>query len=193
MNAELFAELPPTDPTAPGSTAPCSTASGSTASGSTASGSTAQSCVALLHHQGFTLATAESLTAGLIAATVADVPGASTVLRGGLAAYATDVKRDCLRIDEALIERYGVISAECAEAMAFQARLLFGADWAVSATGVAGPAEQEGQPVGTVFIAVAGPDVMRSERLDLSGDRFQIRRATVEAALALVVSTVSPR
>lgn len=130
-----------------------------------------------------TVATAESLTCGLIAATLAQVPGASRVLRGGLAAYATDVKVGVLGLDQELVDRYGVISAECADAMAARATTVFTSDWAVAATGVAGPDPQEGHAVGTVYIAVAGPGIARTVSLDLRGTREEIRVATVEAAL----------
>jgi nicotinamide-nucleotide amidase len=149
----------------------------------------AQHCLAELQTRGQTLATAESLTCGLIAATLAGVPGASAVLRGGLAAYATDVKTSVLGVDAAVVDRYGVISRQCAEAMADRAVTLFGSDWAVASTGVAGPDRQEGHPVGTVFVAVAGP-VARSAALALSGERNSIRVATVDAALALLDSAL---
>jgi nicotinamide-nucleotide amidase len=150
----------------------------------------AQHCLAELQTRGQTLATGESLTCGLIAATLAGVPGASAVLRGGLAAYATDVKTSVLGVDPALVDRYGVISRQCAEAMADRAATVFGSDWAVSSTGVAGPDSQEGHAVGTVFVAVAGPGVARSVALALSGERNSIRAATVDAALALLTSAL---
>lgn len=148
----------------------------------------AASCLELLRESGGTLATAESLTAGMICTTLAGVPGASDVLRGGLAAYATDVKTSVLGVDAELVSSYGVVSAECAEAMASRAVELFAATWGVSATGVAGPSEQEGKAVGTVFVAAAGPGVGRVRRLALSGDRQEIRRATVGAALRLLAA-----
>jgi len=152
--------------------------------------SLAERLVSTLRQVRLTIATAESLTAGLISATIADVPGASAVLRGGLTAYATEVKRSCLHLDAELLERHGAISSECAEAMAYQARLLFNADVAVSATGVSGPEQQEGQPVGTVYVAVASSSEVRIARLSLEGDRRAIRVATVEAALTLALSAV---
>lgn len=143
-------------------------------------------CLDTLRATGATLATAESLTAGLVAATLASVPGASDVLRGGLVAYATDVKIGVLGVDAELVDRYGVISAECARAMAVCARDLLSATWAVSATGVAGPDRQEDQPAGTVFVGVAGPAVESARPLSLSGDRNAVRRATVLEALAFL-------
>jgi nicotinamide-nucleotide amidase len=151
----------------------------------------AASCLRLLRRRQQSVATAESLTCGLIAATLASVPGASAVLRGGLAAYATDVKTSVLGVDAALVEAFGVISTECVEAMAGQARIVFASDWAVASTGVAGPDRQEGYPVGTVFVAVEGPHIRRSEALLLSGERNDIRAETVQAALALLESALS--
>lgn len=151
----------------------------------------AETCLDALRDRGETLSTAESLTAGLIAATLADVAGASDVLRGGLAAYATETKISVLGVDPLVIERAGVVSAACAEAMAERARLFFASDWAVSATGVAGPTEQDGRPAGTVFVAAAGPDLVRSRGLTLSGGRNDIRLASVEAALKLLLDLVA--
>jgi nicotinamide-nucleotide amidase len=152
--------------------------------------SSAQHCLAELRARGQTLATAESLTCGLIAATLADVPGASAVLRGGLAAYATDVKTSVLGVDADLVDTYGVISRQCAEAMAARATTLFSSDWAVASTGVAGPDPQEGHAAGTVFVAVVGQGVDRSAALALTGERNAVRAATVDAALALLESAL---
>lgn len=146
----------------------------------------ARACVDLLRGRGETVAVAESLTAGLITAAIADVPGASDVLRGGLAAYATEVKSSVLGVDPALIDREGVVSAACADAMAARARILFAADWAVAATGVAGPTEQDGVPVGTVHVAVRGPVGGGVELLRLDGDRARVRQATAAAAVRLL-------
>jgi PncC family amidohydrolase len=142
----------------------------------------------LLEERGETLATAESLTAGLVSATIADVPGASAVLRGGLAAYASDVKVDVLGVAPGIVQVHGVVSAECAEAMAAGANRLFGTDWAVSTTGVAGPTEQEGKPVGTVFVAVAHRERVRSRELRLAGDRATIRGGATAAVLELLAA-----
>jgi nicotinamide-nucleotide amidase len=150
-------------------------------------------CLELLRARGQTLATAESLTAGLVSATVAAVPGASDVLRGGLTAYATDVKEGVLGIPSRVIAAHGAVSAECAEAMAMRARALFDADWAAATTGVAGPDSQEGKPAGLVFVAVAGPDRVRSRRLDLSGSRQQIRAASAGRVLQLLADVLTSR
>lgn len=147
-------------------------------------------CVWQLQTAEETVATAESLTAGLISSRLASVPGASNALKGGLAAYATEVKTSVLRVPEDLVQRHGVISAQCAAAMAVNARTLFDSTWGVAATGVAGPDEQEGRPAGTVFIAVAGPVGVRVQNLSLRGSRQEIREVTSDAALRLLLELV---
>jgi nicotinamide-nucleotide amidase len=146
--------------------------------------------VAELADRGLTLATAESLTGGLLAGAITTVPGSSAVLRGGAVTYATEVKASLHGVDAALLERVGAVDSEVAAQMAAGARRVFAADLAVATTGVAGPTEQDGQPVGTVFVAVAGERIRRVERLALSGSRAEIREATVAAALALLLDLV---
>lgn len=133
---------------------------------------------ALLVARGETLACAESLTGGELAAVLSRTPGASAVFRGGVVSYATQVKRDVLGVTAPY-----VISADCASQMAAGVRALLKADWGVSTTGVAGPDSQEDQPVGTVFIGVAGPTGVTTTRHVFSGNRAQIRAAAVAAAL----------
>ncbi|WP_425300542.1 CinA family protein [Nocardia wallacei] len=140
-----------------------------------------------------TLATAESLTAGLLAATVAGVPGASTVLRGGLIVYATDLKHTLAGVSEHTLVTDGPVAASTAEQLAVGARTACGADWGVGLTGVAGPDAQDGHPVGTVFLGLAGPESTEVLRLKLSGDRWTIRMEAVRAAVReLVRSLGSP-
>jgi PncC family amidohydrolase len=133
---------------------------------------------AALRAMGGPVACAESLTGGELAPALSAAPGASDTFLGAVVSYATDVKREVLGVTA---EK--VISAECAEQMAAGVRRLLGADWALSTTGVAGPDRQEDQPVGTVFVGVAGPDGARSVRLELDGDRAAIRGGTCRAAL----------
>lgn len=144
--------------------------------------------VELLRAKGETLATAESLTAGLIAATVAGVPGASAVLRGGLITYSSDLKHELAGVESTVLTQDGAVSRRTAEQLAQGARLRCHADFGVSATGVAGPTSQEGKPVGTVWIALAEADGVTAHELQLSGDREKIRTDTVAAALALVLA-----
>lgn len=155
------------------------------------SDSLASRCLAVLQARGDTLATAESLTAGLISATLAGIPGASAALRGGVAAYATDAKVSVLGVDVTVIESFGVISQECAEAMAEAARSRFQATWAVAATGVAGPDRQENRPVGTVYVAVAGPLGVQARELHFAGSRQVIRNLSAEAALEALLEVLS--
>ena len=152
--------------------------------------SLAARCLDALESRDETLATAESLTAGLISATLAAERGASSVLRGGVAAYATEVKVLVLGVDDGVVQKHGVISSECAVAMAKAARSRFEATWGVSATGVAGPDRQEDRPVGTVYVAVAGPPGVRAEELSLVGSRKAIRDGSVAAALSLLLAAL---
>ncbi len=137
------------------------------------------------------LATAESLTGGRLGDVLSAAPGASDTYLGGVVSYATEVKQKVLGVSDETVEKHGVVSAECAEEMAVGVRDLVGADYAVSTTGVAGPTTQEGKPVGLVFIGVAGPDGVRSERFEFDGDRAEIREQVVKAAVDLVLATVT--
>ncbi|AWH92223.1 CinA family protein [Dietzia lutea] len=149
----------------------------------------AAAAVAALRDRGWALGTAESLTAGLLAATVAEVPGASAVLRGGLVVYATPLKHELADVPTDVLERHGAVSPETARALAAGAARRCGAEVGVGLTGVAGPDTQEGRPVGTVYVGLTTPErAAWSVPLSLSGDRAAIRRAACEAALALVVA-----
>lgn len=139
-----------------------------------------------LAQRGQTLAVAESLTGGLLAATLVEVPGSSAVFRGGLVVYATDLKTSLAGVPESLLAARGPVDPEVALALAEGARDRCGADWGLSTTGVAGPTSQAGQPVGAVHVAVAGPERIQVRSLRLDGDRQQVRHAAVAAALALV-------
>jgi len=131
-----------------------------------------------------TVATAESVTAGRLAARLTDVPGSSAVYAGGVVGYATAVKVAMLGVPEELVATYGVVSEECARSMAEGVRALLRTTYGVSTTGVAGPDTQEGQPVGTVFVGVAGPTGTEVVRLALAGGRAQIQAAAVDGALS---------
>jgi nicotinamide-nucleotide amidase len=146
--------------------------------------------LAALVSRGWTIGTAESLTAGLVVATLVDVPGASASVRGGIAAYATDVKATVLGVDRSLLERVGAVDEEVAREMARGARRVLEVDVAVATTGVAGPDPQDGQPVGTVYIAIATREREVVERLALNGTRRDIRVATVAAALRLCANAL---
>ena len=146
----------------------------------------AAEALALLREAGATLATAESLTGGRLAAAVTAVPGASESFLGGFVTYATDLKESLLGVPHEVVERYGVVSAECARAMATGCRTVTGASYGVATTGVAGPDEQEGKPVGTVFVGLSGPAGETVLAMELLGDRPAIQdRACREALSAL--------
>ncbi|MEU6120901.1 CinA family protein [Streptomyces sp. NPDC047123] len=112
----------------------------------------------LMAARGETLAVAESLTGGLVAAEITAVPGASKVFRGSVTAYATELKRDVLGVDGTLLDECGAVDPEVARQMADGVRTVLRADWGIATTGVAGPDPQDGQPVGTVYVAVSGPN-----------------------------------
>jgi nicotinamide-nucleotide amidase len=133
-----------------------------------------------------TLAVAESLTGGALAATVVAVPGVSTTFRGGVVAYATELKSELLGVDAALLARKGPVDPEVAVAMAAGVRHRLGATWGLGTTGVAGPDPQDGHPPGVCFVALAGPDGTRVQTLTLDGDRAAVRAAAVAAALVLL-------
>jgi nicotinamide-nucleotide amidase len=133
-----------------------------------------------------TLATAESLTAGSVAARLARVVGASDYLRGAIVAYQVDVKRDVLGVASETLEGPGVVSGECAAEMASGARRVLGADLGIALTGAAGPEPHDGAEPGTVWIALDGDDVAHQRRIRAPGDRSMIVRWSEQAALDLV-------
>jgi nicotinamide-nucleotide amidase len=141
---------------------------------------------AILLDRGETLAVAESLTGGALGAAVVAVPGVSATFRGGVIAYATELKSELLGVDAALLARQGPVDPDVAVAMAVGVRERLGATWGLATTGVAGPDPQDGHPPGVLFVALAGPDGSRVEALALGGDRAAVRAAAVAAALALL-------
>ncbi|MEY4452771.1 MAG: hypothetical protein RIT51_449 [Actinomycetota bacterium] len=140
----------------------------------------------LLEAREWKLALAESLTGGLLADAFVQVPGASNALRGSVVAYATDVKHSVLGVEEDLLAQVGPVNPEVALAMAVGAANQLGADVALATTGVAGPDEQDGNPVGTVFIALVTPIGSDVRALQLSGDRASIRNQAVEEAVSML-------
>ena len=144
-----------------------------------------------LFRRSLMLASAESLTGGRLGDVLSAAPGASDTYLGGVVSYATEVKQKVLGVSAETVENHGVVSAECAEEMATGVRDLVDADYAVSTTGVAGPTTQEDKPVGLVYIGVAGPDGVRTERFQFDGGRAEIREKVVKAAIDLVLETVT--
>ncbi|MCC3283963.1 MULTISPECIES: CinA family protein [Arthrobacter] len=148
--------------------------------------STAARVVAAAAASGKRVACAESLTAGMVAAEIATVPGASAVLQGGVVAYQNEVKAGVLGVSEELLATAGSVDAHVAEQMASGVRRLLGTDVGVSTTGAAGPEPHDGQPVGTVFIGIATASGVRSQRFRFAGERDSIRRQACTAALDLL-------
>ena len=161
--------------------------------------SPAAEVVRLLTVRGETLAVAESLTGGLVAADLTSVPGASKAFRGSVTAYATELKQELLGVDASLLARSGAVDPQVAAQMAAGVRTALGADWGLATTGVAGPEPQDGQPVGTVFVAVSAPSGRDSdsagggkvEALRLNGDRAEIRMESVRSVLALLLKELA--
>ncbi|MEU2598033.1 CinA family protein [Streptomyces hirsutus] len=161
--------------------------------------SPAAEVVRLLTVRDMTLAVAESLTGGLVAAEITSVPGASKAFRGSVTAYATELKHELLGVDATLLARSGAVDPQVAAEMAAGVRKALGADWGIATTGVAGPDPQDGQPVGTVYVAVHGPSAALSgsagggkvERLRLNGDRAEIRMESVRSVLALLLEELA--
>lgn len=158
----------------------------------------AASVVAALTEAGETVAVAESLTGGLVVATLVSVPGASAVVRGGIVAYATPVKSSVLGVSATLLAANGAVDPEVARQMAAGVRTALAVDgvpatWGISTTGVAGPDPQDGRPVGTVFVGIATDSMSESFELRLSGDRAAIRGATVSELLTRLHEVVVRR
>ena len=138
-----------------------------------------------LRENGQSVSVAESLTGGLLASALVDIPGASDVFLGGVVAYTIATKREVLGVSEDALT-CGVVSQEVAIAMAKGALELFGSDYAISTTGVAGPGSQEGIEPGTVWLGCASKVLTGAVLIKLTGDRNQIRAAAVNAALELI-------
>ena len=138
----------------------------------------------LLLAAGATVATAESLTGGLLGAALSSTPGASATYRGGAVVYATDSKAAVIDVPRALLAERGPVDPDVAVAMADGVRRAFDATYGLATTGVAGPTEQDGKPVGTVFIALVGPaDPAVVHELRLAGGRDRVRQGSVLTAL----------
>lgn len=137
---------------------------------------------------GATLGTAESCTGGLVAATLTAIPGSSEVVRGGVVSYWAEVKRDVLGVPEDVIETFGVVSEQCARAMAEGAARVLGCDYAVSTTGIAGPGGAEpGKPVGTVCFGLHTPQGDRTLTTSRGSSRDEVRSLAVRTALRLLL------
>jgi nicotinamide-nucleotide amidase len=157
--------------------------------------SDAERLVARLRELEWTVGVAESLTGGLVTAALVSVSGASAVLRGGVVAYATDVKSSLLGVDGTLLEAHGPVHPRVARQMAEGVRRAVGArgeptDVGIATTGIAGPVSPDGQPVGTVHVAVSTSLGSRVESLLLDGDRDAIRAAATAHAILLALDAL---
>lgn len=155
----------------------------------------AERLVGRLRELGWTVAVAESLTGGLVVADLVAVPGASAVVRGGVVAYATELKQRLLGVDAALLEAHGPVHPRVARQMAEGVRSALGpgtalADVGIATTGIAGPGSPDGQPVGTVHVAVATALGVRVESLVLSGERAGIRTEAAQRAIRLALDAL---
>ncbi len=142
--------------------------------------------VAALARCSHTVAVAESLTGGLVCSLLVDVPGVSSVLRGGVVAYATDLKHVMLGVDADLLERAGPVAPDVASQMAEGVRRRLDATWGLATTGVAGPDPQGGVRPGTAFVAVSGPGVDQVRALHAGGGRAAVRQEVARAAIRLL-------
>jgi nicotinamide-nucleotide amidase len=143
----------------------------------------AEQAVAAAIARGVTVATAESLTAGMVSAVLADTPGASAMLQGGVVSYQNQVKAGVLGVPQDLLDAVGAVDGKVAEAMADGARRICGADVGVSTTGVAGPEPHGGKAVGSVFIGIATADGAEAYGYSFAGTRAEIRALACAAAL----------
>lgn len=151
----------------------------------------AGSLLNLLARRGWFMGTAESLTGGMVAESITAVPGASMSYSGGVIGYSDREKTLLLGVSAALLEKYGAVSAEVAEAMAECCRERLNVQVGLATTGIAGPtSDDRGTPVGTVFVACAAPGGCVVERLRLDGDRSHIRALSTGAALRLAIRLV---
>ena len=155
----------------------------------------AERLVDRLGELGWTVGVAESLTGGLVVSELVSVTGASAVVRGGIVAYATELKQRLLNVDAALLEAHGAVHPRVARQMAEGIRAVLGpggaaTDVGIATTGIAGPGSPDGQPVGTVHIAVATALGVRVESLVLDGDRAQIRAEATARAIRLALDAL---
>lgn len=150
--------------------------------------------LSLAVQRGLTIGTAESLTGGMIASSLASVPGASRALLGGIVSYDPRVKRGLLGVSQEVLDSPGVVSEACAREMALGAQAALGADVAVSATGLAGPGGGTEQiPVGTVFLGIAGPKGVKVEEHHFTGSRQGVRKAATAQALRMLLEELARR
>lgn len=141
-----------------------------------------------LRDHGLSLAVAESLTGGGLCSRLVDVPGASDVLRGGVCTYATDTKHTLLSVPATLLAKHGPVHPDVAAHMARGVATMFNADASLATTGVAGPGPADGHPAGTVYIACSLAGNTHVTKFQFTGERAQIRHATIDAAITMLLT-----
>jgi nicotinamide-nucleotide amidase len=139
-----------------------------------------------LDELGVSISFAESCTGGMIGAALTDIPGSSRVFKGAVTAYSNEAKINILGVSSDVIEKYGAVSRETAEAMAVACRKLFGTDYSVAVTGVAGPGDSELKPAGLVYLCLVSSEGTIMRKLDISKDRSRVRKLTVLNAFDMI-------
>ena len=152
----------------------------------------AERLVQRLRERSWSIATGESLTAGLVSSTIASVPGCSAVFRGAVVAYAPEIKTEVLKVPVELL-RQGIVTEEVALALAQGARSRLGATVGIGTTGAAGPDDHDGMPAGTACIAVCSPSGERVRTVHITGDRSQVRHAVTQAAVEAALEILDAR
>jgi len=148
----------------------------------------ASSLIKKLQENNLTIAVAESLTGGLVAASLTEIPGASKVFKGSITAYADEIKQNILNVKDETITNFTSISEQVALEMAINVRTIMKSDIGISTTGVAGPEKSAGFAPGLVFVAISIGDHNMCQKLEITGDRSKIRNQTVQEILQLTLS-----
>ena len=148
----------------------------------------ASSLIKKLQENNLTIAVAESLTGGLVAASLTEIPGASKVFKGSITAYADEIKQNILNVKDETITNFTSISEQVALEMAINVRTIMKSDIGISTTGVAGPEKSAGFAPGLVFVAISIGDHNMCQKLEITGDRSKIRNQTVHELLQLTLS-----
>jgi nicotinamide-nucleotide amidase len=148
----------------------------------------ASSLIKKLQENNLTIAVAESLTGGLVAASLTEIPGASKVFKGSITAYVDEIKQNVLNVKQETIANFTSISEQVALEMAINVRTIMKSDIGISTTGVAGPEKSAGFAPGLVFVAISIGDHNMCQKLEITGDRSKIRNQTVHEILQLTLS-----
>ena len=147
--------------------------------------------VELLKENNLTIGSIESLTGGLFASTLTSVPGVSSIYKGSIVTYATEIKENIVGVNKDTVARYGVVSKECAYEMALNGKKLLNTDIVISFTGNAGPSVMEGKEVGKVFIGLAYQNEVETYELSLSGNREDIRKECIKIGFIKIFNKIT--